>query len=305
MRSALGGSHRVGIFAASVRLHVEQRPVKRARLHVATHAGLRMCSLPIMGENTAREGFAARGDLVSRLRAEGATLAEIGQKLGVTRERVRQILLEVGGPSAAEVERTKLRLRREVDLALRKRIVADTREHAPTTLNEAAERLGVSTHEIQRLASRDVARTYVPPPQSHSRGGWSREAIGKAIREAARRSPQLSTSKYRQWRQANPDAGPGPERIAQLFGSWQAACTYAGVDCGHTSNREYRSAWTDEDLLTAVAVYLSDRSTLGTFKGYAKWASKHKDRPSATTLRNRIGPWSVVKRATLERHLLT
>ena len=89
--------------------------------------------------------------------------------------------------------------------------------------------------------------------------------------------------------------------MIQVFKTWRAALDEAGVPAMEPA-RSYQSAWTDEEILQAVAEYLADTSTTGAYSGWDPWRRATKaNAPSAQTLRNRFGSWSEVKAQALSR----
>jgi predicted transcriptional regulator len=242
-----------------------------------------------------------RALLAGRLRAEGATLAEIGSELGVTRERARQLLARLSGMNGAEVRKARLQATLAAEQELRQSIIDDAEAHAPTSVSQAAERLGIDAAAIRRLAPRHVAASYMRPARDSTRySKWPREEIARVLCEAATMSFPLSASSYDNLRTRRFIDGPSGVRIHQVFGSWSEACAYAGVECGPQRAGGCTSKWTDDDLQAAVAEYLEDPESSSTFQRFDEWSRSREELRSAQTVRNRLRPWSGVKRAALD-----
>ena len=124
---------------------------------------------------------------------------------------------------------------------------------------------------------------------------FSDDDILRAIREAARRCGE-PLSHARSDAVAREVHAPSSARVVQRFGTWRRACQAAGVAVGATV-REYHPRWGREQVTAAVAGYLAEEGSLGTYADYEHWARQSPDRPSGATVRNVMGGWSAAKAA--------
>ena len=90
-----------------------------------------------MSSKAAADDSLSRDERIVQLRAEGATLEEIGEGVGVTRERVRQIVAKLGGPTREEARAAN---RRRTTQALRELLLRD----GPSSPHDAAKILRIS-----------------------------------------------------------------------------------------------------------------------------------------------------------------
>jgi DNA-binding CsgD family transcriptional regulator len=238
---------------------------------------------------------------IVRRRFEGQTLEEIAQHFGVSRERIRQIVKKVGGPSAVD-----LKNRRWVDREARQRInrqrIVELLESAPgLSMFEVSRRLKLEASEIRRLAPSHVRRLVVDlDVQKTGALRWSNEEVLGAIRDAATYEFPLSASTYGELVARREVVGPSVPLVYLRFGSWTSACSAAKVESGVSLVESYESRWTDDDLLGFVAAYLLRSDSQGTFRGYDEWAKQAEyDAPSAGTIRKRLGSWNDVKKQAL------
>lgn len=234
-------------------------------------------------------------DIVRR-RAAGETLDVIGTSHGITRERVRQILIARGGPTADQLRAARLHLQNGADDELRRQALAYIAERPGTTRRELAFALGVPCSRLAELLDETVLRRLVrvvaPQPKI------SQDQIAAGLRRAAGVCGEpLSSGDYESVRDGGQQE-PSAVRIVQVFGSWNAACAFAGLAV-HVRRRVYTRAWSEEQILGHVADYLMAPGSRATFDGYVAWARSTAGAPSAQTVRNTLGPWSVVKAAAL------
>jgi hypothetical protein len=119
------------------------------------------------------------------------------------------------------------------------------------------------------------------------------EQVLDALRRAAAQvGTPISADRYDEvWRDFD---GVSSTRLIQRFGTWNAACTAAGlpINAGRTA---YRRAWTAEQLVAAVAQYLTSEGATGSYSGYDAWSRQTPGAPSAQTVRNYLDGWANAK----------
>lgn len=246
---------------------------------------------------------ATREQLMIQLREEGASLRAIGEKFGVTHERVRQILSKNGGPTRAEV-RAK-RAQRAVEQAhARRQIVDDAVRPAllangAMSVQELSQATGTAETDLAEFWPQDLEHLRIWPA-GRSDQTWSDEAIFAAIREAALYEFPLTAKAYAELVRVGQVQGPSLPRVHQRFGGWAAACVEAGVEHGQTPRASYNSRWTDEELIAFARDYFLDPAWPNSAHRFDEWRSVNAvEAPSFQTLRNRFGTWSNVKRLAL------
>lgn len=240
-----------------------------------------------------------RNVAIAQARLNGATLDEIGEQFGVTRERIRQILKRSGGPTAADARAARAQAAALDDAELEQRIRAALDALGPSTADEVAERMDESRDRISRLWPTDRAHLRVRDADWVVQE-WSDEQIFDALRTASSYVFPLTTKEYSQLVAVGEVEGPSLPRINQRFGSWLKACELAGVEAGRPRRDNYQSRWTDAELLDFARRYLEDPDFSGAVGNYDDWKrQRDPGGPSAMTIRNRLGRWSDVKRAAL------
>jgi hypothetical protein len=249
-------------------------------------------------------GLDARTLAVHTLRANGWTLQMIGELFGVSRERTRQILAETDGPTFSDVREVREKRRAEEIAASQVALAEWMRAHPGSSAADAQAAFGwddlqlaeAMTDEVRRLAIR------TQPREAHRRysDAHMMAALQHAWEIASADSEGLSHNRYTELVRSGAVDGPSWPRILQVYGTWQAALDKAGVPAGRRPNRVYTTQWTDEEILATVRAYLEDPSTVGTYDGWDPWKRQHAPKaPSGPTLRNRLGPWSQIKRRAL------
>lgn len=243
---------------------------------------------------------AARDAQITHLRAQGLTLQAVADAVGLTRERVRQILKRDGGPDTDAARASQRESRQRKREALQRLVAIDLHAHPASTAEEVACRLGCSREEVLSHLADDV-RALLLRPAGTSLVVWTDEASLAALRDAATYAYPLTTAAYNRLLQAGEVQGPSVPRIFQRFGSWNEACKLAGVEPSSRRRPHYQSRWTDDDILGFVRQYLESGAGGGTFAGYDGWRRLAGfDAPSSALMRQRLGPWSDVKRRALQ-----
>lgn len=283
--------------SASASVEVERRMLPGAELRNAL-------AIPEPSANGDRKflSIAEKAQYCCRRRAEGATYQVIGDEVGLTRERVRQLILRADGPDTTIARQARQHTRDVVLRDLAKRAISDRRENPGSTILAAAERLGTTDVLLRRCLAPEVLKLYVDPrKRSTALRKWTIEQMVAAIQEAATMAFPLTANDYQNCLSQRLFLGPSIVRIQQVFGSWLAACEAAGVEGGQPRRAGYSSRWRDDDLLAFVTSYLSEVESTGTFAGYDAWARGRDDAPSGQTLRNRLGSWIGIKKLALAR----
>ena len=233
-----------------------------------------------------------RASRSARLYAFGATLQEIGDLFGVTRERIRQILARDTPWSSTDLNaaaRVLAQARRAEHVA-----AADawSRAHPAAPIHESVPALGLSADQVRELLGRRRSRhetSFEAPRQSSSR---TEEAIVEDLRAFHAETGKSTAAAFSVW--AREHDVPGHQTAAIRFGTWNEALRAAGIG---TQQGAKRSAFRDEDLWAAVidAVRAEDGGT--TFQAVSDWLSHRPAAPSGVLIRQRLcghegGSWT-------------
>jgi post-segregation antitoxin (ccd killing protein) len=126
---------------------------------------------------------------------------------------------------------------------------------------------------------------------------FSDDQLLDGLRAAAEQLGEpLTNGDYDTWQRGR-DAAASPALLIRRFGSWRAACEAAGLSANATRSTTRR--WSEDDLIAAVAAYLSTEGATGSFADYSAWARAQEHAPSGATLRQR-GTWADLKRRASE-----
>lgn len=260
-----------------------------------------MLGLPVsqMPENT-------RSAKIVGLRLQGETLESIGKQVNLTRERVRQILIDLG------IDREFLRKKSESSMQLeqinkvRQTIGSWVEQHPGCTPEEIAAALTLQQESVQDLIPSSSShlvldsRFDVAGQEIQSRAE-SRARIIRAIRSAAdiwnsnsgSQLPKglfLTGPQYTSLQKQGLVEGPTLPRVLQVFGTWRNACELAGVLCDDPVHIEYERRWSRNEMSHYVAEFLVTEGHKGVSK-YDIWARKDASRPGFGTVRNEFGGW--------------
>lgn len=239
-----------------------------------------------------------------QLRWENWTLKQIAERFSLSRERVRQLLEEYGGPRNEELAarrkardaEERMNLLSPVRTAIREQIAA----HGPMSVQEIAAHTGLDADEIMHNWPKNLKTYQLHQPFPKASQRWSDEDILKALRDAAIYSFPLTSPDYDELVRLGEVVGPSRALIIRRFGTWNAACEAADVEPHPPIRPSYESKWTDDDLLAYAREYFCDLNFTGAAQRYDEWRKQRSpDAPSVGTLRNRFGSWTELKRRAL------
>lgn len=127
---------------------------------------------------------------------------------------------------------------------------------------------------------------------------FSDAAILAGLRQAAGELGEpLSSEKYDGYAPAHDLVSTA--RIIQRFGTWNAACSAAGLET-RASHQNYTRRWTKDEMAGYVADYLQAPDSTGSYSGYAEWAKSVPGAPSGQSVRNAFRGWANAKAAAAE-----
>lgn len=231
------------------------------------------------------------------LRAQGATLREIGEATGVTGEAVRLTLSKAGdaAPSSADVRAVRAAARHKEklhDITW----LADANPHMSVT--EIAKRTNAAVSEVRDVIGKagwtrplgPYAERYAVDAKAAAEKGLAQmAALCEAEPELTERG--LAAPVYDARRGANVSS----QRLAVYFGTWSAACRAAGVKpLDHPATGMKRAVWSDAQLWEVVGRYV-DQADFPSFTGLRTWLAQEPGTPSMDLMRRRLGPWTLIQ----------
>lgn len=248
--------------------------------------------------------------------SSGQTLEQVGQELGVTRERVRQIAKKLNfsqreNQQKRQAQKTLDNERFQVEQShLLLQIATAIRESPGCTLKEVSQLvdLDLTTELVAMagcahllLADSDLSTSALESPVLSP---TETEAL-QSLRAAATLTFPVTVKAYDDLRRRNFINGVSGVRITQIFGSWTRACELANVEAGTTMRQSYNRLWTREELLDTVLRYLCDPNYSGAVHRYEDWRESQVnnfDIAGMGTIRNQISrSWVDTRREALLR----
>lgn len=222
---------------------------------------------------------------------DDVVLQDLGDLAGLSRERIRQILLRNTGLSGQKLDAHRQRVRSERRIERGERHLERALTEFPeATLAELGRMTGLTTNEVRDRVS--VEEILLRKPPSRTATAFDKETILAEMRRVAALVGTRTLSKDVF------DAHKAPEivghvRIIQIFGKWSTACAAAGLETSRIRHRRYDRSWSDEELLGWVRRYLSEVGAEATFADFTEWLRGHtaEGAPSSSTVRNRLGTW--------------
>lgn len=176
----------------------------------------------------------------------------------------------------------------------REEVWALYRDHG--TVEAVAEALGVARADVAPIIDK------MPRRQVYRRKGiptsvYTADELVEVLKAAAKVCGEpLTLPAYH--KHAPSHGWPSALTITQMFGTWETACTEAGVKANKSTGTR-KGSYTVEDCLSSLRLCRADLIDSGEIKThgapsydrYNKWAqANHK--PSGPTVRAKIGKWS-------------
>lgn len=239
----------------------------------------------------------SRNEVAANRYMAGATLAQIGTELGVTRERVRQILEQQGvqrrsksAIARSKTERIGAEFGSDIDAAF----------DATRSIAQVVDRFrGVVPAKTVRtlLSHRRHEQVFrVGTTRGNQDKRFGDEDIAKAILDAERNGCH-SVASYSAWRNSLPEGTvPSVATITNRFGSWSSARRAAGASVVKTRTSRSCRVFSDEEIDDAVSRFVSAAKRMGihpSARAYDEWSRAVGNTPLLSTVRARSGKkWS-------------
>ncbi|KRF17034.1 hypothetical protein ASG90_06780 [Nocardioides sp. Soil797] len=106
----------------------------------------------------------------------------------------------------------------------------------------------------------------------------------------------LTVAAYDTWRAQH--GGASGIGIIRRFGKWHEACQQAGLDVVVKTTK--KPTFSAEAIVEAVAGYLVEPGSRGTYGGYREWAKGRDGVPSGPTVRNHFPKWDELRALALD-----
>lgn len=246
--------------------------------------------------------FSDRDALILRLRAEKQTLDQIGARVGVSRERIRQIIRQISPHADATIDYLVAEKQNPPSLDYEAPLAELIYEYGAVYLSELAKLLNIEEGEVVQSVPKHFRKFIIDKSvPSDVTSEWSRERVAAVIRKAGTYYFPLKTTDYEYLLEIGEIEGPSVPFIYNRFGSWSAMCIEAGVESAPSRRIEYVRSWSEEELLSFVQRFILSDGTTGSGNGYDGWREEQHDHvPSGVLIRKQFGKWSVARRMALE-----
>lgn len=232
---------------------------------------------------------------IESLREQGHTLEEIANEFGITRERVRQLLLKSDkniDQRMIKAEKARKRLQEIYDYA-----VTNWDKAQSLTLEEFAIQVDSDVSTIKEALSPFQLAFLIANDENVYIQKYTDQDCIDAIRLAQTFTFPLSNKSYAKLVNSGDVLGPSVPLILKRFGSWTEACRIAGVESGETVRPTYDQVFTDTQLLTAVRRFMYEQPDANwSIQRYEIWRENMApESPSSGLLRNRLGNWAFIR----------
>jgi transcriptional regulator len=259
-------------------------------------------------KNEIKKEPALRDVQILEYRKQGLTLDEIGNLMGVTRERIRQIIKSLG----VEIDLEQIKQQREKailsehsaeNMKIFNSICENWDEFKAKNIRSIALEFGISESRLAKCISR-IQYVYLKANQDYTISkSWTDSQCIISLVNASTYAFPLTVLRYRQLLDERTIDGPTVAIFIQRFGSWVNACTLAGVEYGEAL-REYDRTWSDNELLGFVRRFMHQREDgRWSIEKYEDWRKRPEvDGPSVGLLRLYLGTWSEIRVLAIELH---
>lgn len=256
-----------------------------------------------------------RSAVAIRLRIKGRTLQEIGDKLGVTRERARQ-LIQLGSSYLDEENRERVLqakkiIREAVGREEKSSVERVTQAlgvficmHPGVSSKELETNLQLSQSEIRHLAPKELRKFISGSAEKNVKevSRWTDSQLLESIKIAGTFHYPLSTPQYNELVRIGEVSGPSSQLIAKRFGTWKNACRDAGVEPTQMGKHEYAHKWSSAELVDFMVEYLLDPNSSGSFGDYEHWRDVQiRAVPSSAHMRHEMHSWRAAQNLALAK----
>jgi hypothetical protein len=249
-----------------------------------------------------RPNSADRDLMILQMRMDGATLDEIGKKVSLTRERVRQILVKISPELIATIEVLKSGVHQKQEVVLDYRFESIFDKYGAVYKSELAKEIGLTEVEALKLTPKRFKKYIIDKfPEPTSSLAWSREDCLKALRQAATYYFPIRQADYDHLINIGEVKGPSVAYMYLKHGQWSELCLEAGVEFFTSVRSDYKRMWSEEELLSYARRFFVEPDNSGSYGSYDVWRERQTDHvPSGVLIRNVFGSWTTVKRKVLE-----
>jgi len=237
---------------------------------------------------SATKTTAARDTDIYYSYVEGQTLAEIGERHGITRERARPLLNKQGVTRRSTTESATVRNR-----AAREKY-ADYIHACYRKYGNIADTVKHCADKVPASVVKSVIADMTPAERNAHRNRPLKERTydDAAMRTALARATDAGATTitaYREWRDTPAGEGSPPTALLIMrYGSWRQARAAAGLESSSTTGR--RRTFTDAEIYGAVNRFVVACESNGLYPSanqYETWSKAVGGVPTLSTVRQR------------------
>lgn len=221
-------------------------------------------------------------------REHGLTYREIGERHGLSHERVRQVLVD--GKAPARDRNWAAEYRKDTAAA---EIAEWLNQQGPTTSDKVREQFGLNIQQLSELMGHGIPRHLVLAGRGRTGSAYNTDDLVAAVTRSWQRyryevpaAEKFSVTAYEKHRlPEDPSLALITSRVP-----WKQVCEQAGIPCSK-GRGDYKRTWEDGDLLNWVGRYLeasAEADERVTFYGYDRWRKGREGAPSGALLRTRL-----------------
>lgn len=223
----------------------------------------------------------------------GSTLNEIGQRLGLTRERIRQLIAPISEEEKAESRRKRqerVRVDRDAFREIYKRVGG---------VKATARELGIPKAQVRRhrgeyfdpVELRIISRSGFKPKETNEEIIANLKMVGEEIGTPFTYDEYDAVAKERDWTRA--------QTVIHRFDTWAKACSAAGLTSWKPWRKgPYERKWNRRNCLESVKRVAAELDKpYPTADEYDHASKGRDDLPSQATVRMRVGGWTEVMKA--------
>ena len=248
----------------------------------------------------------------------GKSLDVLGSEMGISRERVRQIILpifsQVGVDGLIGLRMKVKRKRQDLDIQkvrmvseLQTEITMFIRQHPGISATEIGEVFPNNEEEVLDAIKRHGALVLSSFPLQEDQEVKTRSDMIQSLQDASLLAFPLTGVSYDELLEQGLISGVSRQRIMQVFGTWIAACESAEVEPGsQLKGVTYVRTYSYKEMLRVVGKFLIDddlRGYTGGLHSYGRWRNMQElaeNLPSEGTIRNQVdASWKRVKELAL------
>lgn len=222
----------------------------------------------------------------------GATLEEVGDRHGLTKERVRQLFQDADVPTRSTRQSRAISRARKRDENTARICEAFSELKS---IDEVAVQLGIAKDIVGEVVKAKFRKSERSRPAPRK---YKDEELIALLKEASEHSvPPLTVKRYARYANGRETSSglpwPTHQTFGKRFGSWRSAVNAAGLPASKPLPMGNYRRYEEQHCVNAVRTAARVLGKVPTTQEYAAFARNSKGvLPSAATVRHRCGTWT-------------